>query len=185
MEDKLLPVQVLHGFVDKLEALQIDYMLSGSMAMMLYSVYRFTADIDIVVDLTERDSTKLINFLEPDYYVPRNAVKQAVMSRSMFNIIDQKTAFKIDCVMTKPGRFQRIAFGRRKPADFLGKEVFVITAEDLVLSKLLWAKDSHSEKQLTDVKNLLRNQMDADYIEKWVVELGLSGLLNEAKAKNE
>ena len=69
-EDKLLPVTVLHEFVDKLEALRIDYMLSESMAMMLYSVYRFTADIDIVIDLTEEESTKLIDFLEPDYYVP-------------------------------------------------------------------------------------------------------------------
>jgi hypothetical protein len=184
-EDKMLPVRVLHEFVDKLEELQIDYMLSGSMALLLFSIYRFTADIDIVIDLTERDSTKLINFLEPDYYVPHNAVRQAVTSRSMFNIIDQKTAFKIDCVMTNPERFQRSAFGRRKRMDFYGKEIFVITPEDLVISKLLWAKDSHSEKQLTDVRNLLRNQMDTDYIEKWALELGLSGLLNETKTDNE
>ena len=108
-----------------------------------------------------------------------------VFSRSMFNIIDQKTAFKIGCVMTKPERFQRVAFGRRKCLDFYGKETFVITREDLVISKLLWARNSHSEKQLTDVRNLLTNQMDTDYIEKRVNESGLSGLLNETKADNE
>lgn len=184
-EDKMLPVKVLHGFVDKLEALQIEYMLTGSMALLLFSIYRFTADVDMVINLAERDLARLINFLEPDYYVPHNAARLAVTSRSMFNIIDQKTAFKIDCVMTKPERFQRVAFERRKLLDFYGKEIFVITPEDLVISKLLWAKDSHSEKQLMDVRNLLRNQMDRDYIEKWAIELGLSGLLNETKSDNE
>lgn len=76
-EDKLLPVRGLHGFVDKLEALQIDYMLSGSMTLILFSIYRFTADINIIVNLTERDLTKLINFLETHYYVPHNAARRA------------------------------------------------------------------------------------------------------------
>ena len=43
------------------------------------------------------------------------------------------------------------------------------------------AKDSHSEKQLDDVKNLMRNQINADYIEKWTTELGLKDLLNETR----
>jgi hypothetical protein len=178
-EDKLLPVRVLHDFVERLEGLGIDYMLTGSMAMMLYSVYRFTADIDIVVDLKEKDETKLISALEPDYYVPHNAVSRAVSSRRMFNIINQKTAFKIDCVMTKPSPFQRAAFARRERADYIGKEICVITLEDLIISKLAWAKDSHSEKQLTDVKNLLRNQLDMVYIERWTSQLALSDLLTE------
>jgi len=71
------------------------------------------------------------------------------------------------------GPFQKSAFLRRKFVDFNGKEIFIITAEDWIISKLLWAAESKSEKQLTDVKNLLRNSLDDLYIESWMGELGL------------
>jgi hypothetical protein len=49
----------------------------------------------------------------------------------------------------------------------------------LILSKLFWAKASHSELQLRDVKNLLSTGCDRAYIERWTEELGLSSLWQE------
>jgi hypothetical protein len=54
-----------------------------------------------------------------------------------------------------------------------------VSKEDLIISKLWWAKDSHSEVQLIDVKNLLATGYDARYIERWTRALGLNGLLQE------
>ena len=61
--------------------------------------------------------------------------------------------------------------------------MWFISAEDLVLAKLLWAKDSHSEMQIKDVRNLLKTvkSLDIAYIEKWSVELGLENLFKEIK----
>jgi len=47
------------------------------------------------------------------------------------------------------------------------------------MSKLLWAKDSHSELQLSDVKNLLATGYDAAYLQHWTHGLGLDNLLQE------
>jgi hypothetical protein len=51
--------------------------------------------------------------------------------------------------------------------------------EDLIISKLRWAKDSHSELQLGDVKNLLATGYDTVYLERWTRELGLNNLLQQ------
>jgi hypothetical protein len=59
--NKLLPIRVLHDFVDRIESLNIPFMLSGSMAMMAYSVYRYTADIHIVIEISSRGATRLIS----------------------------------------------------------------------------------------------------------------------------
>jgi hypothetical protein len=169
--EQLLPIKILHDFAERMDKLGIAYMLTGSMAMMRYSVYRFTADIDVILELKSEDVKRIIETLEPDYYVPQNAINRAISSQRMFNVIHQETAFKIDCIIKKSSVFQVNAFENRKKTDFYGREIWIISKEDLIISKLWWAKDSASEKQLTDVKNLLRNDFDIEYIEKWTREL--------------
>jgi len=56
---------------------------------------------------------------------------------------------------------------------------FIVSKEDLIISKLFWAKDSHSEIQLGDVRNLLTTGYDAAYLQHWTRELDLDNLLRE------
>ena len=56
---------------------------------------------------------------------------------------------------------------------------FIVSKEDLIISKLSWAKDSHSEVQLGDVKNLVATGYDAAYLRRWTRELGLNTLLED------
>jgi len=59
-----------------------------------------------------------------------------------------------------------------------------ISLEDLILAKLLWAKDSHSEMQLKDVRNLIEtaDNLDLKYIKNWVPKLGLEQIYKEVKS---
>ncbi len=43
---------------------------------------------------------------------------------------------------------------------------WIASKEDLIISKLWWAKDSHSEQQLRDVKNLASTGCDTGSIER-------------------
>ena len=165
----------------RIEKLDIAYMLTGSMAMMNYSVYRFTADVDVIVEIKSEDVKRIIEAFEPDYYVPQNAVSSAISSERMFKVIHQETAFKIDCVIKKSTPFQKNVFDRRRRTNFYGREIWIIEKNDLIISKLLWAKDSRSEKQLTDVKNLLVNSFDAAYIKKWTKEFGVYELFEQCR----
>ena len=101
MSKDLIPVKIVHDFAERVEPLEIDYMLTDSLAMMQYNVYRMTADIDIVIELKREDTERIINAFEPDYYVPHGRVRDAVARKFMFNVIHQETAFKIDLVIKK------------------------------------------------------------------------------------
>lgn len=176
MSKELLPVKIVHDFVDRVEPLGIEYMLTGSLAMMQYGYYRMTADIDIVIELKYEDANRIINAFEPDYYVPHGSVRDAIARKRMFNVIHQETAFKIDLVIKKTSEFQQNAFEQRQKIDFYGKEIYIITLEDLIISKLSWAKDSLSEKQFSDVQNLLQNEYDVEYVSDWTNKLRISHL---------
>lgn len=178
-DDQNVPIRVLHDITARFDALKIPYMLTGSMALFRYAIYRMTADIDIVVQLRERHAQLLIDNLEPDYYIPHNSMRRAIETGRMFNVLHQGTAFKVDCVLLKSTPFQMSAFERRVTEDFYGRLISIITAEDLVVSKLAWAADSRSEKQLTDVRNLLRNNLDVAYIKSWTMKIGLDELFQE------
>lgn len=180
-----VPTRVLHDFVGRIEPLGIKYMLTGSMAMMRYTVFRQTADIDIVLELDSRDRNKFIAALEPDYYVPHLAVGRAIDQNRMFNVIHQDTAFKIDCVLKKRNDYQKNAFERRERTDYYGREIWIIGKEDLILSKLFWARDSLSEMQIRDVKNLMRSGFDVDYARRWTDELGIANLFEQCRREIE
>ena len=56
---------------------------------------------------------------------------------------------------------------------------WLVSKEDLIISKLFWARDSHSELQLRDVRNLLASGYDVEYLERWTRKLELDSLLQE------
>ena len=62
--------------------------------------------------------------------------------------------------------------------------VFVVAAEDLVLSKLVWGKQSRSDLQLRDVCQMISTapELDWKYMEKWAIVLGIKDLLRKANA---
>jgi hypothetical protein len=61
--------------------------------------------------------------------------------------------------------------------------LWFVTAEDLLLSKLVWAADSQSEMQLNDIRNLITavTTLDWAYIEHWATELQVAELLHEVR----
>jgi len=139
-----------------------------------------TADIDVVLDIQETDADRFIKEFEPDYYIPQTRVRDAIYRNEMFNILDQRTIIKIDCVVRKRDKFQDEAFSRRQLVNYSGDfEVWIISKEDLILSKLNWAKISHSEMQMRDVVSLIRNPHDENYVKTWAERLGLGTLLDE------
>ena len=55
--------------------------------------------------------------------------------------------------------------------------LFVASAEDVIIAKLEWSKMAQSQRQIEDVAAILRvrgNSLDRSYLEKWIVELGLT-----------
>ncbi len=80
---------------DVLEEYQIPYMLSGSIALGLYTVPRMTRDIDFIVHLEAKNLDLFVNSFKDGFYCDRDAVKEAMEGPvKMFNIIDHATNYK-------------------------------------------------------------------------------------------
>ncbi len=168
---------VLKDCTERFERLEIAYMLTGSMAMVDYAMMRMTNDIDIVIEVSPADAEKIIKEFEPDYYVPHGRVRDAVSRKFMFNLLHQATLVKTDCVVRKENAFSKKAFSRRRKINFAGFDVWIISREDLILSKLNWAKNTRSEMQMRDVASILRNGYDENYVKSWAKNLGVEELL--------
>jgi hypothetical protein len=167
-----------------LEGAGIAYMVSGSMAMNYYAQPRLTRDIDIVVELLPGDTGRIMQLFAGDFYCDPDAVRDALVRRFMFNIIHRALAVKVDFIVRKATPYREAEFLRRREATVAGTHLWVVSPEDLILSKLAWAKDSHSELQLNDVKNLIACLPSTDwpYIERWASELTVATLLQEVRA---
>ena len=59
------------------------------------------------------------------------------------------------------------------------QEVWVVSLEDLIISKLYWAKDSFSEMQIKDIVSLIDLDFDMEYVEEWCTRLGLDLILRK------
>jgi predicted nucleotidyltransferase len=171
-------LKVLRDVSEKLEAQGIRYMLTGSVAMIYYAIPRMTRDIDIVVELSLSDAARFIRSFATEYYVSNEAVENSIKNQSLFNLLHNETIIKVDFVIRKESTYRRLEFERRKRVPLDGFQTWIVSREDLIISKLHWARESESERQLTDVRNLVSKDCDRDYIDQWTQELGLSQLWN-------
>jgi hypothetical protein len=83
-----------------LDRAKIAYMVTGSIATNLYTIPHMTRDIDIVVELSEKDLSRFIPLFEADYYLDPETVRDTV-GRGMFNLIHDEYIIKIDFVVRK------------------------------------------------------------------------------------
>jgi hypothetical protein len=174
-------LEVLKDIVSRLGEAGIPYMVSGSTALNYYALPRMTRDIDLVVELQRSSLSKLEGILGQDYYFSPEAATAALARRTMFNLIHQGFMVKVDCIIRKDTEYRKREFSRRREVEVLGVSFYIAAPEDLALSKLDWARDSRSELQLADVRNLLDAVPDLDrrYLAAWATKLGLSDLLAE------
>jgi hypothetical protein len=172
-------IETLRDFVAKADELEIEYMVTGSFAMSAYGEIRFTRDIDVVLQIAEDQAKGFARLFETDYYVSEESVKRAILRRSMFNVINQEYGGKLDCIVIKDTDFARASFGRRRRAEVSGVKFWITTKEDLILAKLNWTRDTHSEMQIRDIANLIDTEYDSDYVDGWISRLDLREIWKE------
>jgi hypothetical protein len=174
-------LQVLAIVTGRLDSAGLPYMLTGSMALNYYAVPRMTRDIDLVVELSEPAGDVLIELFRDDFYVDAGAVREAIADRGSFNLIHSRLVVKGDIFVRKDTEYRQVEFGRRRRVS-VGEQSFdVVAPEDLIVSKLDWARDTRSETQLSDARSLLRMVPDLDrgYLQRWIARLGLDALYRE------
>ena len=149
-------------------------MLSGSVAMGVYIVPRATRDFDFVVYLQPKDVDSFVFNFQEGYYCNAESVKDAVKRHSLFNIIDYSSGYKADFVILKNEDFRQLEFKRRVKMEYFDKIIYLVSVEDLLLSKLIWIQELQSGVQMEDIKNLSQLEtLDWNYINEWIKKLKL------------
>lgn len=172
-------IDVLRDVVRRLDGAKLPYMLTGSLALSHYAEPRMTRDIDLVVALAPNDAATVAVLFGGDYYVPDD-LASAIAAESFFNLLHLASVTKVDIVIRKGTPYRLSEFERRRRVAVGGTPVWVVTKEDLMISKLEWAKESRSETQLRDVRNLAATGYDAPYVARWIGELRLGEVWRDA-----
>ena len=172
--------QVLQDVANKLSSINIDYMLTGSMATFVYAMPRMTRDIDIVVNVFLNRKDDLLNIFQNEYLISEDEILFSFTHNSMFNIFHRKSFIKIDLIIQKRTEYSNVAFKRRRFEKSDTFEGYIISPEDLIISKVDWAKESLSEMQKNDIKSVINNTaLDLEYLNYWLNELNLTKIFNK------
>lgn len=176
-------LDILKSVCQSLENANIPYMLTGSFAANFYAIPRMTRDIDFVLEIYKFDVSRLYKAFQNDFYIDKDSIIQAIEHQGMFNIIHNDSIIKIDFIIRKDLPYRNTEFERRRKIKIDNEEIWIVSPEDLIISKLFWAKDSFSEMQIKDVKNLMGalNNLDKGYIEKWINLLKLDHVYERLK----
>ena len=172
-------LDVLKRVSEGLLAQSLPFMLTGSFALAYYATPRMTRDLDIVVALAAGDIDALLCAFSSDFYIDADAVRAAIQNERLFNMMHLSSGIKVDLIVRKSSEYRLTEFARRQRVTVGSVLTWIVSREDLILSKLVWSLGSGSDLQLRDVRQLLAGPTDVDYLNRWAPGLGVETPLRE------
>jgi hypothetical protein len=181
----MAPEDLLKNIAKILDKLKIPYAITGGFAVSVWGRIRSTLDIDIIVEMSDKNVKPLVikvRKLVENAYADEDAVREALLHKSEFNFIDPDSGMKVDFFVQADNPYNKLKIKRRVSKDIFGAKVYFVSPEDLILSKLLWSKESSSWKQREDVKTILAKQkgkLDLNYLNSWATKHDTIEILND------
>ena len=181
------PIKITRMIAGMFEQLQIPYYVVGSLASSFHGIPRATADADLIADIKPKHIRQLSQMLKEEFYVDDERILKAVSSHASFNVIHLGTMFKIDVFIQKRDPLSKAEMARREKyqvTEEKGQELFIASAEDIVLSKLQWYQSGGcvSDRQWNDVLGVIQvcsDDLDYDYLVNTAEKRKLTSLLNK------
>jgi Domain of unknown function (DUF1814). len=180
------PRKLLVEIASILDKNKIPYLITGGMAVFVWGRPRFTADIDLVVELSVGKLDileKSLKSLDEAGYIDIDVMREALAKSGEFNFIDGKTGMKVDFWVSTGDAFDHSRLKRRVAQKIIGHKVYFSSPEDLILSKLRWWRDTGSSRHKEDIVSIISisgEGLDREYLDRWAEKLGHKDLLDEA-----
>lgn len=185
-------VETLLKIVDSLVEQNIEYAVMGGLAVRAHAIPRPTNDVDLTINLSKESLPNWFEQLEnrgvtvPDAY--RSGWVDNVAGMSILKLktyMNPKQSIDIDVFLAE-SEFQINILARKVQLDLEGRSIWLITAEDLILLKLIASRP----RDLIDVSDILfvQGELDKDYMRMWSRPLGietqLERVLSESQPEN-
>jgi hypothetical protein len=168
----------------------IRYAIGGSLASSARSIWRTTMDVDLVAAIAPSQATAFVQALGPDWYADVDEVRKSIAAGSAFNVIHMRNVLKVD-IFPAHELFHSTQLDRATVLPLAEDRIpcVVTTAEDILLAKLQWYRDGGevSDRQWNDIGGLIATNeaMDWEYVNSWAARLGVTSLLERARAEAE
>lgn len=177
--------EAIIAVVDALEASGLPYMVVGSLSSNYYGVPRSTGDADFVIALAGRPITDILQRLGPEFQLEQQMSFETITATQRYKLHVSGTQFEVELFLLGSEAHDQSRFNRRRRVAFYGRNAFVPSPEDVVVTKLRWSLQGSRWKDRDDVRNVLAVQagnLDWDYMQRWCREHGTLDLLNEIGA---
>lgn len=180
----MTPDEAVVSVLAALDAAGIPYMLVGSMASNFHGIPRSTRDADLVVQLAAGGLQRLAAELPAGLLLERQGAFEAVTGTIRYLVTLAGSPFVCELFELSDDPHDRARFARRLSARVLGREAFVASAEDMVITKLRWLVAANRPKDREDIRNILavQGQLDWAYIDTWCATHGTAQILADIRA---
>ena len=144
--------ELLAQVVETFERLRIPYLVTGSVASMAYGEPRLTNDIDLVAGINDHHIVRLLDAFPSDaFYLSEEAIREAILHQTQFNIIHPTSGLKVDVMVRRDTPFDRSRFARaRLLRPTQSYTAAFASAEDVIIKKMEYYQEGGSEKHLRD-----------------------------------
>jgi predicted nucleotidyltransferase len=174
---------VARRFVGLLDESAIPYAIMGGFAVRLYGLPRATFDVDFVAILDRERLFDLYSASEQlGFGVPDAQKTGWIESVHGYPVVRfqwwvDKRSFDLDVFLAE-SEFLTEVVQRRIKVETEGVSAWYVTAEDLILLKLLAGR----KKDQADVSDILlvQGQLDEAYLRDWAVKLSVAAQLESA-----
>jgi hypothetical protein len=188
----MLEPELFQIFAERLNHLGIRYMITGSVASMIYGEPRLTHDIDFVVEIEMDQAEEIVEaFPLDEFYCPPVEVIKVEAGRQVrghFNIIHHETGFKADIYLMGEDDLHAWALSRRRSIRVKnGDDFWVAPPEYVILRKLQFYQEGGSEKHLRDIRGMIEisgGELDRQEIEERAVAMGLQRAWKQVSAES-
>jgi len=173
-------------FLEPLNRAAIPYMVTGSVASLIYGEPRLTHDVDLVVELDAAGAGEFAGlFPTEQFYCPPVEIirtEAAREARGHFNLIHHATGFKADIYPAGRDPLHRWAMARRQVFEIEQRQVWVAPPEYVILRKLQYYQEGRSAKHLRDIRRILDisgDSIDRSELNARIIDMGLQAVWAE------
>ena len=176
--------QAVALLIDALEQCGVEYMIVGAFSVNPYGIERSTNDADLVVQWRDHQLGEVRRRLPADFRFDPQMQMEAFTGSIRNTVTYLPTGFQLELFRYNANdehHVERFRRRRRVRLDELQRDVWIPTAEDVVIQKLRWQR----QKDLDDVLGILAvsgDRLDWTYLSFWTRQHGTEQRLLQLKA---
>jgi hypothetical protein len=175
---------IVFAVIDYLNEHDVPYMLVWSLATNVYCVPRSTEDGDVVVNFSVSQVASEIAAANSNIKFDAQLTFESVTATRKMVLRAAQHSFEVELFQLSDDEHDQMRFSRRVKVNTMGREVWIASLEDMIITKLRWSQSAAREKDVSDARNLIGVQRDFinwPYVESWCDRHGTRELLDRLR----